>query len=374
MTQADDERLFEARLIPIKEIADRLKIEGLKPASHELVGPCPKCGGTDRFAIHPDDGVFNCRACGGGDGIRLVEHVLNCSFREAMDWLVGERQVELTGAEKAERKAAHEAAEQRRQETAARKRADAIRMARALWAEGCIFSGSTAETYLTMRGIEFDTPPPALRFHPNLRYMHMIDGQWTELHRGPAMLAAILAPSGQLIGVHRTWMDLSSPKSKWKVIIEHDGKMLDAKKVLGSKKGGAIRLTRLDKPSVLVMGEGIETTSTAMVARPLPVADYWCGVDLGNMSGRMRKVQGKRYSGLPDLNDENAFLPPPWTKRLIYLMDGDSDPRMTRAKLESGLKRAIAHRADLRAQIVHAGEGVDLNDVLIGELNDQQDG
>ncbi|MFQ6551888.1 hypothetical protein AAD018_006015 [Aestuariibius insulae] len=366
MSGSDDRRLEEARAVPIKEIADRLKIEGLKPLGHELAGPCPKCGGTDRFAINPGDNVFNCRTCGGGDGIRLVEHVLNCDFKEALDWLVGERAVELSDEEIERRRKRREKDEKRRAQIAARKRAEAISMARALWADARIFSGSTAEKYLALRGIKFDTSRSALRFHPALRYMHMIDGAWTELHRGPAMLAGIVAPSGQLIGVHRTWIDLSSPESKWKAIIEHDGTVLDAKKVLGSKKGGAIRLTPMATSPVLIMGEGIETTLAAQVVQPVPNADYWCGIDLGNMAGRMRKIKGQRYSGLPDLDDEEAFLPPPWVKRLIYLMDGDSEPKMTRAKLECGLRRAMAHCPDLRGQIVRAGEGVDFNDLLMG--------
>ena len=35
----------------------------LKKVGSELVGPCPNCGGTDRFAVR-HDGIFNCRHCG----------------------------------------------------------------------------------------------------------------------------------------------------------------------------------------------------------------------------------------------------------------------------------------------------------------------
>ncbi|MFQ6552939.1 hypothetical protein AAD018_011435 [Aestuariibius insulae] len=365
MSRQVDARLEQAKDLSIREIADRLKIDGLQRRGDELVAPCPTCGGReDKLQINTADNVFLCRAFGGGDGIRLVEHVLNCDFKSALDWLVGERAVEMSDEEIERRRQKREKADQRRAEIAARKRAESISMARALWADARIFSGSTAEKYLALRGIKFDTSPTGLRFHPALRYMHMIDGAWTELHRGPAMLAGIVAPSGQLIGVHRTWIDLSSPGSKWKAIIAHNGERLDAKKVLGSKKGGAIRLTPMAKSPVLIMGEGIETTLSAQVVQPVPNAEYWCGIDLGNMAGRMRKIKGKRYSGRPDLDDEDAFLPPPWVKRLIYLMDGDSEPKMTRAKLECGLRRAMAHRSDLRGQIVWAGEGVDFNDLL----------
>jgi hypothetical protein len=64
--------------------------------------------------------------------------------------------------------------------------------------------------------------------------------------------------------------------------------------------------------------------------------------------------------------DRDAFAPPSWVKRLIFIMDGDSEPKMTRAKLECGLRRAMAVRPGLKGQIVQAGAGVDLNDVLLG--------
>ena len=41
---------------------------GLKRAGRELVGPCPACGGTDRFAVKPVDGgaaIIHCRGCKG---------------------------------------------------------------------------------------------------------------------------------------------------------------------------------------------------------------------------------------------------------------------------------------------------------------------
>ncbi len=367
MSRQVDVRLEQAKDLSIREIADRLKIEGLQRRGDELVAPCPTCGGReDKLQINTADNVFLCRAFGGGDGIRLVEHVLNCDFKSALDWLVGERAVELSDEEIERRRQKREKADRRRAEIAARKRAESISMARALWADGRPFAGSLAEDYLARRGIKLDEVPRALRFHPGLRYMHMINKVWVELHRGPAMLAGIVAPSGQLIGVHRTWIDLSSSESKWKAIIAHNGERLDAKKVLGSKKGGAVRFGPVDRSPTLVMGEGIETTLTALFAGAFEGASYWCGIDLGNMAGRMRKVKGQRYSGRPDLDDEDAFLPPPWVKRLIYLMDGDSEPKMTRAKLECGLRRAMAHRADLRGQIVRAGDGVDFNDLLMG--------
>jgi Toprim domain/CHC2 zinc finger len=62
----------------------------------ELAGPCPRCGGTDRFSINTKLQVWNCRGCvkGGGDAISLLSHVRALGFREAVEDLTGERAVE----------------------------------------------------------------------------------------------------------------------------------------------------------------------------------------------------------------------------------------------------------------------------------------
>jgi hypothetical protein len=45
----------------------------LRLAGAELSGPCPKCGGEDRFATNIKKQVWNCRGCRtGGDVIDLV--------------------------------------------------------------------------------------------------------------------------------------------------------------------------------------------------------------------------------------------------------------------------------------------------------------
>ncbi len=46
---------------------------------HEWAGPCPDCGGRDRFLVWPDrprGGAFLCRGCGAkGDGIQFLRQV-----------------------------------------------------------------------------------------------------------------------------------------------------------------------------------------------------------------------------------------------------------------------------------------------------------
>jgi putative DNA primase/helicase len=82
--------LEKARAVPIeREIARRnIKLNGNKV---ERAGPCPVCGGTDRFSINTKKQVFNCRGCGvGGDVIKLVEHLDGVGFIPACTTLTGE--------------------------------------------------------------------------------------------------------------------------------------------------------------------------------------------------------------------------------------------------------------------------------------------
>lgn len=367
----DDPRLVEARAHSIGQIADMLQIGGLKRAGRERIGPCPACGGRDRFSINPDLGVFNCRGgCGGGDGLKLIQIVKGCDFRAALDWLVGGADVGLSDDELQARARQAEADRARREAEAARRRRAAIDQARAIWDRALPAAGTVVGDYLRRRGLPgrlAAAPPPCLRFAPDLRYMAPGAGphEMRELHRGPAMIAAIQGPRGGLIGVHRTWLDLDQPGGKARI---RDGEAdLPAKKVWGSMKGGAIRLSHPDGVglSVLVMAEGIETTLTAMAAGHPPGAGYWAGISLGNMAGRRKLGEGMKYAGVPDLDDPDAFVPPAGVEWLIYVQDGDSDPRLTRAKLEAGLRRAAAARPGRRISIVHAGEGRDLNDVVM---------
>jgi phage/plasmid primase-like uncharacterized protein len=87
MIAADE--IERARDVPIEhEIARRGT--KLTRAGAELVGPCPKCGGTDRFSINTRKKVFNCRGCNvGGDVIKLVQLLDGSDFKGAVEALVG---------------------------------------------------------------------------------------------------------------------------------------------------------------------------------------------------------------------------------------------------------------------------------------------
>ena len=68
------------------------------------------------------------------------------------------------------------------------------------------------------------------------------------------------------------------------------------------------------------------------------------------MGGQRQLGQGLKFAGVPDMGDTDAFVPPQGTERLIFIQVGDSDPKLTRAKLLAGLRRAMILRPGLRAQ------------------------
>jgi AAA domain/CHC2 zinc finger len=88
---ADDPRVEQARAVHIENILAARGIR-LRKSGAELIGPCPVCGGTDRFSINIRKQIFNCRGCGkGGDGISLVQFLDGTDFLQAVETLAGKK-------------------------------------------------------------------------------------------------------------------------------------------------------------------------------------------------------------------------------------------------------------------------------------------
>jgi predicted DNA-binding protein (UPF0251 family) len=79
----------KARAVKIEAVLEHrnIKLRG----GVERCGPCPKCGGDDRFSVNISKQVWNCRGCDkGGDVVGLVEHLDDCDFIVACTTLTGE--------------------------------------------------------------------------------------------------------------------------------------------------------------------------------------------------------------------------------------------------------------------------------------------
>jgi hypothetical protein len=84
-------KIEHARAVRIEGEIARRSIK-LKRVGAELIGPCPKCGGRDRFGVHTKKQLWHCRNCGvgGNDAISLVRHLDGCGFVGAIDTLAGD--------------------------------------------------------------------------------------------------------------------------------------------------------------------------------------------------------------------------------------------------------------------------------------------
>lgn len=80
----------DAKAVTVAQAIASYPNAALKRHGQELVGPCPSCGGTDRFAIHIKKGIWHCRGSKrGGDSIALVQYLDGCDFTTAVEKLAG---------------------------------------------------------------------------------------------------------------------------------------------------------------------------------------------------------------------------------------------------------------------------------------------
>jgi hypothetical protein len=90
----NDDLITQARSVPIEGVLDRRGVK-LRRSGQERIGPCPKCGGDDRFSINVKENIWNCRGCKpdsvAGDVIGLVEWFDGVDFGEAVERLTGTR-------------------------------------------------------------------------------------------------------------------------------------------------------------------------------------------------------------------------------------------------------------------------------------------
>lgn len=196
-------------------------------------GPCPICGGKDRFRFLDTngDGVFICNQCGSGDGFTLAERALNRDFKQIAELI----------REKAGKMAVTKIDEQGPTDT---------KLMAKMWKQSdAIHSDSPVYKYLLRR----------LKAMPNIENIRCLDGN---------MIAKVQMADGVGCNIHTTYLDPEGRKAAVEV----------PKRVMkGSLPDGcAIRLY----PPARVMGvaEGIETALSASLLFKMPV---WATVNGG---------------------------------------------------------------------------------------------
>lgn len=211
-------------------------------------GPCPLCGGKDRFRFDNKlgEGTWICNQCGAGNGFDLLIKIKGWDFKEC-----------ATELEKSVGSVVRQVAKARRSNESTKGMIDR------LWNLGvAVEQGDPVALYLANRGLELP------RFPMSLRYVEYC--QHKDKTKHPAMIAAVHSYDGQIVQVHRTF-------------ITRDGQKADVNPVRllmpgELPKGCAVRFG--EPKDVIGVAEGIETALSAAIANKFPV---WAALTAGRM-------------------------------------------------------------------------------------------
>lgn len=282
-------------------------------------GPCPACGGEDRFTFdnRKGRGDFFCRQCGSGSGFDLLMRVHRWTFAEARREVM--RVAGLHGGDETalpRQPAAREAS------TVVAKPSQRVRT---MHRELCAVSDcADAVAYLTDRGLWPLPPECALRAHVLADYWD--GGQ--RIGRFLALVGEVRDITGELVTLHVTYLSQGR-----KYPGGEPRKMLSP---LTGRRGCAVRLMASVGP-VLGIAEGIETALSAAALHGVPT---WAALNATLLA---------------------KFEPPRGIERVAIFADRDVAGLQAAARLMESLQGRVT--LDLR---VPSGQAKDWNDVLRG--------
>lgn len=282
-------------------------------------GPCPMCGGKDRFRFDDKNGrgTWICSQCGAGDGVSLVMQFLGLPFKDAVqriDAHIGEA-VSYTPKGLP---AANDDTKRRE--------------IQALWERSqAITADDHAGRYLRDR-CGLNAFPSTLRYVPDERYVEA--KQRPSFH--PAMLAKVdpsdeAAAAGERAAIHRTYLSPMGGKAD----------VAAPRKMLGTMPtGAAVRLAPVGE--VLGIAEGIETALSASALFNVPC---WAALTAGLLE---------------------TWWPPAGVSTVFVF--GDNDASFTgQAAAYKLAQRLTARKIEAVVEIAPV-VGQDWNDVLIAKL------
>jgi Toprim domain/Zinc-binding domain of primase-helicase len=280
----------KARGASFMQVYQGLGLTLKKIGPHELSGPCPRCGGTDRFNLNTSKGTWFCRGCKakGGDALSILMHARGLDFREAVEDLTGESADDLRPVP-----APIEAKAKPAKDDAARE-AFILRMAAKAIARMRPIAGTDGESYLReVRKINTGALADVLNstasigWHPAVYFNE--DGHALHDKRIGAIIAVMTdavtgKPTG---GISRTYV--------------HEGRKVTKSKGLGP--AGIVRLTPdEDVTNGLHLAEGLETALDMMAKGLRPM--WSCGST--SIMAKMPVVSGIECLTILADHDENG--------------------------------------------------------------------
>jgi putative DNA primase/helicase len=187
----------------------------LRPACDQLGRhvPCPVHGGTDGFRLFPDaaeTGGGVCNTCGTfPDGFKVLGWATGRPLSEIVSAVANactDNSTEPGHGNQAE------APEERIDTPEERERRR--RKIEMTWSEAVPDPGRIAQ-YLSHRGLS-GRVPEVLRFHRALGYFERgVNGHLHHLGDLPAMVAPVQSADGEIVALHRTYLDPSGPGKRW---------------------------------------------------------------------------------------------------------------------------------------------------------------
>lgn len=215
-------------------------------------GPCPICGGKDRFRFHNKRGRgdYYCNQCGPNDGFRLLMGAKGVDFVEARKLVMHLAGMREHAYVPVPRPAVAPEPQQVAQPT---------QRVRALLRESCAVEDcEAARAYLASRALWPLPQGHCLRAHPSVAYWH----ERQRIGRYPALIAAVHDMCGDLVTVHVTYLEQAGEKLR----AFEPRKLLSA---MTGREGCAVPL--MPHGDTLGIAEGIETALSAARLHELPV-------------------------------------------------------------------------------------------------------
>jgi putative DNA primase/helicase len=210
-------------------------------------GPCPLCGGKDRFRYEPksENGSYFCSGCGSGTGIHLLAQMSMVSHQDA--WRLVEK---VIGGAK----------EMKPFKTDKRKMISEI-------LSSCRPDDGTIAKYMKSRGLEVPQSAMLGTFY--------FEKQLTDC------MVFKAAKGNRIAGLHCTYIRDAIKIGRRMYAVE-DGSMI----------GSAIRLSPLLDSDTLIIGEGVETvlSYTKLINYPVWAAMDACKLEAVQIPDQIKKV------------------------------------------------------------------------------------
>lgn len=279
-------------------------------------GPCPLCGGKDRFRFDDQDrrGTYICSQCGAGDGMKLAIEFTGKPFREVaamIDAIVGNLKIDAMRPALTADDARRLMIETYRQTVP-------------------VTAGDLVHRYLASRSVEELIYPDALRFGASLR-----DGEGGVR---PCMVAMVgvygdLDDIGRqrFVSMHRTFL---RPDGSAKADMAAPRKMMPGE----MPEGACVMLSEWTGAGTIGIAEGIETAMAASAIFGVPV---WAAISSSMLA---------------------KWTPPPGAEEVAIF--GDNDAKFG----GQAAAYSLAHRLSVKGMPVTVSipkvTGEDWNDVL----------